>query len=103
MTKRLKFGTVDRRTIVKAGAVVGLSQIAKPFVWSARAADAIKIGMVDPFTGVYAAVAQNELIGVKYAVEQINAKGGVLGRPVGAAGRGLQPTTSAPACRRRAS
>ena len=82
MTKRLKFGAVDRRTIVKAGAVVGLSQIAKPFVWSARAADPIKVGMVDPFTGVYAAVAQNELIGVKYAVEQINAKGGVLGREI---------------------
>jgi hypothetical protein len=46
MTKRLKFGAVDRRTIVKAGAVVGLSQIAKPFVWSARAADPIKVGMV---------------------------------------------------------
>jgi branched-chain amino acid transport system substrate-binding protein len=82
MTKRLKFGAVDRRTVVKAGAVVGLSQIAKPFVWSARAADTIKVGMVDPFTGVYAAVAQNELIGVKYAVEQINAKGGVLGREI---------------------
>ncbi len=36
--------------------------------------------MVDPLTGVYAAVAQNEVIGVKLAVEQINAKGGVLGR-----------------------
>src|SRR5499427_1999143 len=82
MTKRLKFGVVDRRTMVKAGAVAGLAQIAAPFVWSARAADTIKVGMVDPFTGVYAAVAQNELIGVKYAVEQINAKGGVLGREI---------------------
>ena len=82
MTKRLNLGAVDRRTIVKAGAVAGLAQIAAPFVWSARAADTIKVGMVDPFTGVYAAVAQNELIGVKYAVEQINAKGGVLGREI---------------------
>ena len=82
MTKRLDFGAVDRRTIVKAGAVAGLAQVAAPFVWSARAADAIKVGMVDPFTGVYAAVAQNEVIGVKLAVEQINAKGGVLGRPL---------------------
>src|SRR6266568_6734683 len=82
MTKRLTLGSLDRRTIIKAGAVAGLAQIATPFVWSARAADTIKVGMIDPFTGVYAAVAQNELIGVKYAVEQINAKGGVLGREI---------------------
>ena len=38
--------------------------------------------MVDPLTGVYAAVANNEVIGARFAVEQINAKGGVLGRPL---------------------
>jgi branched-chain amino acid transport system substrate-binding protein len=38
--------------------------------------------MVDPLTGVYAAYAQNEVMGVKLAVEQINAKGGITGRPV---------------------
>jgi branched-chain amino acid transport system substrate-binding protein len=38
--------------------------------------------MVDPLTGVYAAIAQNEVIGAKYAVEQINAKGGIMGRPI---------------------
>ena len=32
MTKRLDFGAVDRRTIIKAGAVAGLAQIASPFV-----------------------------------------------------------------------
>jgi len=74
--------TVGRRTVLKAAAAAGVAQFAAPFVRSARAADAIKIGMVDPFTGVYAAVAQNELIGAKLAVEQINAKGGVLGRPI---------------------
>ena len=100
MTKRLNLGAVDRRTIVKAGAVAGLAQIAAPFVWSARAADTIKVGMVDPFTGVYAAVAQNELIGVKYAVEQINAKGGVLGREIELLVE-IRPTTSALGCRRR--
>jgi branched-chain amino acid transport system substrate-binding protein len=38
--------------------------------------------MVDPLTGIYAALAKNEVIGAKLAVEQINKKGGVLGRPV---------------------
>ena len=38
--------------------------------------------MVDPLTGVYAALAQGEVVGAKYAVEEINKKGGILGRPV---------------------
>ena len=38
--------------------------------------------MVDPLTGVYAAPAGNEVIGAKLAVEQINAKGGIMGRQV---------------------
>jgi len=82
MTKRLEFGALDRRTIVKAGVVAGLAQFAAPFVWSARAAAAIKVGMIDPLTGVYAAPAQNEVTGAKLAVSQINAKGGVLGREI---------------------
>ncbi len=73
---------IDRRTVIKTAALAGVAQIASPFVIGARAADAIKIGMVDPLTGVYAAVANNEVIGAKFAVEQINAKGGVLGRPL---------------------
>src|SRR5476651_2433133 len=73
---------LDRRTLIKTAVAAGVAQIASPFVISARAADAIKIGMVDPLTGVYAAVANNEVIGAKFAVEQINAKGGVLGRPL---------------------
>ncbi len=73
---------IGRRTVLKAMAAAGVAQIASPFVITARAADTIKVGMIDPFTGAYAAVAQNELIGTKFAVEQINAKGGVLGREI---------------------
>src|SRR5215470_15035864 len=72
----------DRRSLLKATAAVGAAQVASPFVIAARGENPIKIGMVDPLTGVYAAVAQNEVIGAKLAVEQINAKGGVLGRPI---------------------
>ena len=42
----------------------------------------MRIGFVDPLTGVYAAIAQNEVVGAKYATEEINKKGGILGRPV---------------------
>jgi branched-chain amino acid transport system substrate-binding protein len=73
---------MNRRTLLKAGAAVGAAQIASPFVIAARGETPIKIGMVDPLTGVYAAVAQNEVIGARLAVDNINAKGGVLGRPI---------------------
>ncbi len=53
-----------------------------PFVIAARAETPIRIGMIDPLTGVYAAIAQNEVMGAKLAVDQINASGGVLGRPL---------------------
>jgi branched-chain amino acid transport system substrate-binding protein len=70
----------DRRTLLKAGAAIGAAQVASPFIIAARGENPIKIGMVDPLTGVYAAVAQNEMIGARLAVDNINAKGGVLGR-----------------------
>jgi branched-chain amino acid transport system substrate-binding protein len=72
----------SRRTVLKGAAAMGGLQVASPFVIRARGETALRIGMVDPMTGVYAAVAQNEVNGAKLAVEQINAKGGVLGRPI---------------------
>ena len=72
----------DRRTLIQAAGAVGIAQVASPFVNSARGETPIKIGMVDPLTGVYAAVAQNEVMGARIAVDEINARGGVLGRQV---------------------
>ncbi len=73
---------VDRRTVIKTAALAGVAQIASPFVITARAADNVKIGLDNPLTGTFAAVGKNELIGAQLAVEQINAKGGILGRKV---------------------
>ncbi|MGO9786444.1 MAG: ABC transporter substrate-binding protein [Stellaceae bacterium] len=73
---------LDRRTIIKAAAVAGAAQFASPFVWSARAADTIKIGVDNPLTGTFAALGKNELIGMQLATDQINAKGGISGRKV---------------------
>ena len=72
----------DRRALLKGAAALGALQVASPFVVPVRAADNVKMGMVDPLTGVYAAPAGNEVMGAKLAVEQINAKGGILGRQV---------------------
>jgi branched-chain amino acid transport system substrate-binding protein len=82
MVGRKFSGAVDRRTVLKATAAASIVQIASPFIIGARGETPLRIGMVDPLTGVYAAVAQNEVIGAKYAVTQINAAGGILGRPI---------------------
>ncbi len=81
MTKST-FSRFDRRTVLKGAAAVGALQVAAPFIIQARGETPLRIGMIDPLTGVYAAVAQNEVAGAKLAVEQINAKGGVLGRQI---------------------
>src|SRR5690242_3466415 len=74
--------TFDRRTVLKSAAAAATLQAASPFISKARGETPLRIGMVDPLTGVYAAPAQNEVIGAKLAVEEINAKGGIIGRPV---------------------
>jgi branched-chain amino acid transport system substrate-binding protein len=76
------FAKLDRRTVLKAAGLVAASQVAAPFVIAARGESPVRMGMIDPLTGVYAAPAGNEVIGAKLAVEQLNAKGGILGRQV---------------------
>ena len=67
---------------MRAGLVVAAAQLASPFVWRARAADSVKIGVDNTLTGTYAALGKNEQVGIQLAVDQINAKGGILGRHV---------------------
>ena len=71
---------VSRRTLVKSALALGAAQIASPFVITARAADTVKIGFCNPLSGTYAAYGKNETIGCQLAIEQVNAKGGILGR-----------------------
>jgi branched-chain amino acid transport system substrate-binding protein len=73
---------ISRRRLVKSGLALAGAQIAGPFVKHARAADAVRIGLDNPLTGTYAALGKNEQIGCQMALEAINAKGGILGRPV---------------------
>jgi branched-chain amino acid transport system substrate-binding protein len=75
-------GGIDRRGLLKAGLVIGAAEVASPFVRRARGADVVKIGLDNPLTGTLAGNGKNELIGCQLAVEQINAKGGILGREV---------------------
>src|SRR3984893_3181156 len=82
MTKPTASTIVSRRAILKTGAAAGALQITSPFIIGARGDTPIKLGLVDPLTGVYAAVAISEVEGAKLAIEHINKKGGILGRPV---------------------
>ncbi len=82
MSKDLIGRDVQRRTILKAGLAIGAMQVASPFVVKALAEEPIKIGLDNPLTGTYAAPGKNEQIGCQLAVDQINAKGGILGRKI---------------------
>src|SRR6202789_2024214 len=73
---------VDRRTVLRTGATLAAVQFASPFIIKARGETPVRIGMVDPLTGVYAAIAQGEVVGAKFAAEEINKKGGIMARPV---------------------
>jgi len=69
-----------RRTVLKAALALGAARLAGPFIIEARAEQPIKFGLDDPLTGTYAELGRNEQIGAELAIEQVNAKGGILGR-----------------------
>jgi branched-chain amino acid transport system substrate-binding protein len=73
---------ISRRRLVGSGLALAGARVAGPFVIPTRAAEAIKIGLDNPVTGTYAALGKNELVGCQMALDEINAKGGILGRPV---------------------
>ncbi len=75
-----KTGGVRRRTVLQLAAVAAVAQLAPPFIIKARGEETVKLGLDNPLTGVYAATGKNELTGCQLAIEQINAKGGILGR-----------------------
>jgi branched-chain amino acid transport system substrate-binding protein len=82
MSETIPSATAGRRAILRAVLAVGATNLAPPFIRSARGAQPVLIGLANPLTGTYAAVGKNELAGCELAVSQINAKGGILGRPV---------------------
>jgi branched-chain amino acid transport system substrate-binding protein len=82
MSKDFTRAPIKRRTVLQAGLAIGAAQIAGPFVVKSLADEPVKIGLDNPLTGTYAALGKNELFGAQLALSQINAKGGILGRPV---------------------
>src|ERR1700744_203698 len=74
--------SIDRRTLLKTSAAIAAAQFSSPFIVRALGDTPVKIGMVNPLTGVLSALAQSEVEGAKYAVDEVNQKGGILGRQV---------------------
>lgn len=76
-------GSVSRRTVLKSAAAAGLGFGIPAFIpRMGAAADEIRIGLVEPSTGIYATYGEYERAGIELAREQWNAKGGVMGRQV---------------------
>ena len=75
-------GRRSRRLVLKAAVAAGVTQLAAPFIIKARGEVPVKFGLDDPLTGTYAELGKNEQIGCEYAIEQLNAHGGILGRPI---------------------
>ncbi len=75
-----KSGGFGRRRVLQGAAAIGASQLAAPFIVSALGEAPIKIGFVDPLTGSLSIQAVSEVQGAKLATEEINKKGGIMGR-----------------------
>jgi branched-chain amino acid transport system substrate-binding protein len=73
---------LGRRTLIRAGAGLAAVPLGAPFILSARGETPIRVGFVNPLTGVLSALAASEVEGAKYATDDINRKGGILGRQV---------------------
>lgn len=73
-------GRVHRRPIVAAVAALVLGAL--PLAPGARAAEPIKIGLVTALSGQSARAGEALTRGATIAIEEINARGGVLGRPL---------------------
>ena len=71
-----------RRTVLNAGLSWAALTVTAPFPIRARGEEPVKIGMVEPLSGVYAKLAEAEAEGARFAVEEVNHSGGILGRQV---------------------
>ncbi|MEI9984888.1 MAG: ABC transporter substrate-binding protein [Aliidongia sp.] len=82
MNPRHCISPIRRRAVLKSALALGATRLAGPFVIAARGEQPIRIGFVTPLIGTYGMLGKNEAVGAQYAVDQLNAAGGILNRPV---------------------
>jgi branched-chain amino acid transport system substrate-binding protein len=72
----------NRRRVLQSGvAIASLTTLGAPVLLRAQGA-AIRVGHLTPMTGFLGALGEYAVMGIKMAVEEINAAGGVLGRQI---------------------
>lgn len=75
--------SISRGTVLKSAAAAGLGFGVPAFLPQiGSAADDVRIGLVEPTTGIYATYGEYERAGIAMAVDKWNAHGGVMGRKV---------------------
>jgi branched-chain amino acid transport system substrate-binding protein len=72
---------MNRRSFL-TGAAAGAASLACPAVLRAETAEPIRVGFPLPLTGPFAALGKDLQRGAMFAAEEVNARGGVLGRPL---------------------
>ncbi len=76
-------GSPNRRRILQAGlSLAGASALGAPTLLRAQTGGPIKIGHLTPMTGFLGALGEYATQGIKMAAEEINAAGGINGRPI---------------------
>ena len=72
----------NRRHVLQTGAtIIGAAALGAPALLHAQAGP-IRIGHLTPLTGFLGALGEYAVMGIKMATEEINAAGGVMGRPL---------------------
>jgi len=72
---------MNRRSFLTTTAV-GAAALGAPSILRAQSKEPIKIGFPLPLTGPFGALAQDQQRGAQLAVDELNARGGILGRTV---------------------
>ncbi len=70
----------SRRDVLRTAGAAGAAVVGLP-AW-AQGQDRIRIGHLTPLTGFLGALGEYAVMGMKMATEEVNAAGGLLGRPV---------------------
>lgn len=73
---------VGRRNVLKASMALGAASALTSLPALSKSDQPVRIGHIEALTGSYASLGISDVKGAKLAVEQINAAGGILGRPV---------------------
>ena len=91
--------SIPRRTLLRAGLAWTAGAMAAPFPIRARAETPVKIGMVEPLSGVYATLAESEVAGARFAVEG-STRAAASSAAKSNCWSTIPPTTLRPACAR---